>query len=797
MNPEQPAYVPLVKTLSFALKQLRLYSESHPLVKQTLAQLARDLDRYFADHAKLNLGAMQNKLLVDGVIVSDKELASADLAKDMQRLGVEGLVIDKGLTIFELTSFMNLFAMRPKSLEEKGGFKLAFENAGFAHIRLSAGKFALVEEGEVVAASGDVSPEGSKDAGPVYEVKVEPDESFNLFSSIGAGGAGGDVKPIASISDVIQQIRQGAFDGQINEQNVVLDAEKIVHQIEKNPEQIVEVTLAGEEDESRLELMIRKFVKVIVEGLVSFLVKHGKDISKALSKLAKELERALGALGEGEEIQRLRRKIPEIFEEGTDELRIRMMTKAYRDSPGDLKALEKIAAKLFKEKEIRDRLSHPLMEELETCGMPREATAGMLSKIEIKEDNRKKKTTISAEELEALKKKAELYDAMADHKLAKTVQKLEIENKIIRHQKERVDAVIRNLAEGLVVVDEEGKVVLMNPAAEKLLGVRQAQKIGRSVTESLKEEHVVSLASGKLKDSAEPGPQQVDLLSANEETKRVIKASTAVVENEDGQTVGMVSILSDITKQKELDDMKDKFVANVSHELRTPLVAIQKSLALILGREVGEVTAEQERFLDIAQRNIGRLSRLINDLLDVSKLEAGKMALKKSRFLLKGLVFHVLSTVETWARDKHIELKTEFSDEGVEVEADSDRMTQVLTNLVSNAIKFTPESGTVTVRVSGYFEDPSLGRGRSIEVAVEDTGVGISPEDKDQIFNKFVQVGNQQNSGGMPSTGLGLTITREIIQLHSGKIWAESEGNGSRFIFRIPAEFSLNEQRYL
>jgi signal transduction histidine kinase len=244
-----------------------------------------------------------------------------------------------------------------------------------------------------------------------------------------------------------------------------------------------------------------------------------------------------------------------------------------------------------------------------------------------------------------------------------------------------------------------------------------------------------------------------------------------------------------------LDDLKTKFVGNVSHELRTPLVAIQKSLALIADQEVGSVTPEQKKFLDIAQRNIERLSRLINDLLDVQRLEAGQMNLKPSTFPVNGLIQHVISTVETWAKDKGVTVKADFpSHEDVELEADPDRLTQVITNLVGNAIKFTPDKGTITVELRKNVKDETLPGGIGIEVGVRDTGVGIEPEDQKKIFDKFVQVSLSQPSG-ISSSGLGLTITKEIVELHSGRIWVESEpGKGSRFAFRVPLKFSAHRK---
>ncbi len=778
MQSSQGPSLAFSKTLSFSLKQIRLYSENHPITKETLKKLEMDLDSLFLDRERLSIGAMRHRLLLDGSVVSDKEVAAHELAKDFERLGIEGLVVDKGVTMEQLAAFVKVMALRAKSLSDQGGFRKAFEALNLTHIRLSQGKFQLVEEGETVVSTAS----GGETQTP------EERAVATAAGPVPAQGEGTFV-PYGDLAGIIRKIRAEAPGGVVSPEPVLFDAEKIVGQIEKSPREIVEAALSEAADEAKLEVVIRQMVKVLMEGLLSFLVEQGKDITKALDKLARELEKGITRLeGEGTEYRQLKEKIPAIFEEASDDLRIQMVRKTYEKNPADIKTLEKVAQKLFKDKEIRDRLGSSLKEELSEGGLSPETIENIFAKMEDQAEKKKRKASIDPEELEELRRKAQLYDAKMDGKIDKQIQTLELENKIISHQKQRMDAVVRNLAEGLLVVDESGNVVLMNPAAEKLLGVKQSEKAGKSVTEGLGSEHVVSMASGTLRDKPGHLSEQVQLSGQDEETKRIVKASTAVIENEDGQTVGMVSVLTDITRQKELEDLKTKFVANVSHELRTPLVAIQKSLSLILGKEVGDVTPDQEKFLSIAYRNIDRLSRLINDLLDVSKLEAGQMNLKPAKFPVSGLVQHVASTVETWAKDKNVQIKTEFKPEDIELEADADRLTQVMTNLVGNAIKFTPDGGTITVEAFGGIQDPELG-GECVELAVRDTGIGIAPEDQKKIFDKFVQVSVHQPAG-VSSTGLGLTITKEIVDLHGGRIWVESEpGQGSRFVFRIPCVY--------
>ncbi|MDD5477095.1 MAG: ATP-binding protein [Candidatus Omnitrophica bacterium] len=348
--------------------------------------------------------------------------------------------------------------------------------------------------------------------------------------------------------------------------------------------------------------------------------------------------------------------------------------------------------------------------------------------------------------------------------------------KKVLSDKKNTDAVIRSIAEGLVIVDAQGRVVMMNPAAEKLLGVSKREKVGKSILENLKEEQLVSLVN----ESQDKDDKEIELVSQKDDTKRTLRASSAVIENENGQSIGMVSVLSDITKQKELDQLKANFVSNITHELRTPLVAIDKSIALILAKNAGEISSAQEEFLSIAQRNIKRLSIMINDLLDLSKLEAGKMKISALPTSIAFVIEESVGSLINWSKTKSITIEKKIENGLPQINIDGDRIIQVLTNLIGNAIKFTPANGNVIIEASLSAE------GKEVMITVQDNGVGISKEDLPNIFNKFYQAGERVASD-INGTGIGLSIVKEIVELHRGKIWVESEkGVGARFIFTLP-----------
>lgn len=346
-------------------------------------------------------------------------------------------------------------------------------------------------------------------------------------------------------------------------------------------------------------------------------------------------------------------------------------------------------------------------------------------------------------------------------------------------EKKQTEAIVRSVAEGVVVVNDKGEVLLMNPAAEKLLDVKKERKIGRPLLEGTKEGQLFSIAR-----ETEGGERDIELNSSEDETKKILRSSSAVIEDENGKTVGMVTVLSDITKQKELDQMKSDFVSSVSHELRNPMGAIQQSISVILTGTAGPITDHQKKFLTNAERNLTRLGILIDDLLDLAKLEARKMELRYAPSSMDRIVSEVFETMETWAKNKNINLVKRLSPSLPEIHVDPDRVTQILVNLISNAIKFTPNEGTITVETSVTDNGSKMG------ISVADTGIGIAKADISKLFNKFQQVGKKKPAA-VSGTGLGLAIVKELVMLHGGDIHVESEPDkGTQFTFTLPLKES-------
>ena len=250
-------------------------------------------------------------------------------------------------------------------------------------------------------------------------------------------------------------------------------------------------------------------------------------------------------------------------------------------------------------------------------------------------------------------------------------------------------------------------------------------------------------------------------------------------------------------KLAKLERLKSEFISIVSHELRTPLTSIKNSLDILMSGRCGEITESADKFLSMAMRNAQRLSGIINDLLDLSKIEAGKMDFNFAPTNINTVIDYVKSALSEVAKSKGLTIITEQEQSLPDISADAQRLEQVLTNLVSNAIKFTPENKTITIssklinskniHINEYFKDNiKLCDGDYILVCVKDEGIGIAEKDLLHAFDKFAQIENSlsRKAGG---TGLGLPIAKQLLEAHKGAIWCDSELNkGSEFYFAIP-----------
>jgi signal transduction histidine kinase len=255
------------------------------------------------------------------------------------------------------------------------------------------------------------------------------------------------------------------------------------------------------------------------------------------------------------------------------------------------------------------------------------------------------------------------------------------------------------------------------------------------------------------------------------------------------RTADLATTNADLTRARDnaeaANRAKSEFLANMSHELRTPLNHILGFTELVVDRNFGELNSKQEEFLNDVLQSGHHLLALINEILDLSKVEAGKMELDPSLVFLLPLVENSLIMVKEKALKQRLKLNIEISNPPESFQADERKLKQILYNLLSNAVKFTPEGGTIQIRVS--LENGASGGDKGLRFSVIDSGIGLVPGDLERIFQPFEQVDNSA-SRKFQGTGLGLALTRKMVELHGGKIWAvsEGEGKGSAFHFFLP-----------
>jgi PAS domain S-box-containing protein len=373
---------------------------------------------------------------------------------------------------------------------------------------------------------------------------------------------------------------------------------------------------------------------------------------------------------------------------------------------------------------------------------------------------------------------------LLEEDIAKRVEQVTLplkrEKKVVENEQIRTQAVINDMVEGVVVVDDAGKILMMNPAAEQVYGATLAQSAGKPITEKVSEQFVVTVAS----ELQAPGDRDIKTdvqRQGTAETQRTLRASSAVVKTEDGKVVGMVSALPDQAKHRELQKMQRDFVAHVTHELRAPLSSIRAALEIMQGQMAGKIEEEETRMLNTALKNSDRLAELINSILDFSKLESGQMTVYPKPHEPAKVAGEAVEGLQPWAQKKRVTLTLQAPSGLPVVFADAPRTVQVIVNLLSNAIKFTPAGGSITVKLTKRAE----GNQGFVEFAVSDTGPGIPKAEQERIFEKFVQIAaGEMHVGG---TGLGLSIAKALVHLQGGKMWVESDGQtGSTFLFTLP-----------
>jgi two-component system phosphate regulon sensor histidine kinase PhoR len=365
-------------------------------------------------------------------------------------------------------------------------------------------------------------------------------------------------------------------------------------------------------------------------------------------------------------------------------------------------------------------------------------------------------------------------DEIGDLAMALSYMSDEIKSKIdrIKHETVKIDAVLSSMFEGIMVVDEKGSILLMNPSLRKLFFVDSDPET-KSPIEAIRNPQVQDIVDKIIENKQRLISEE---LAISQPEEKILKINgVPIIRN--NVLEGAVLVFHDISELRRLERVRQDFVANVSHELRTPISSIKGYAETLLDGAIEDKDNVKE-FISIIYQDSNRLANLIDDLLDLSKIESGKMKMSFEPLDIKPILDRCLGVLEKTIRTKKLSLSVDMPGKIPKVLADEKRLSQVFLNLLDNAVKYTPDGGSIKVSIS--LSD------KLVQVDIADTGIGIPEKDLSRIFERFYRV-DKARSRELGGTGLGLSIVKHIVLAHNGQVWVKSEqGLGSTFSFTIP-----------
>lgn len=347
-------------------------------------------------------------------------------------------------------------------------------------------------------------------------------------------------------------------------------------------------------------------------------------------------------------------------------------------------------------------------------------------------------------------------------------------------ERRRLDSVLSHMSDGVLATDRHGNVSVVNQMALNFLNVKEEDVINKPIAE------VLGLKDTSSQDLISSQKEIVVTIDPNTRDEMILHASFSLIKRVTGFVSGSVCVLHDVTEQQKNEDSQKQFVSNVSHELRTPLTSLQAYIEA-LNEGAWKDPNIAPKFLEVTQQETSRMIRMINDLLSLSRMDRGVSKMDLEFVNLNDFVNHILNrfdmivkTDKNKDKKKKYTIKRELGNQALWVEIDTDKMMQVIDNIMNNAIKYSPDGGVITVRLTQ--------NKNHVILSISDQGLGIPRKDLGKIFDRFYRV-DKARSRAQGGTGLGLAIAKEIVEAHHGRIWADSsEGKGSTFYISLPYE---------
>lgn len=342
---------------------------------------------------------------------------------------------------------------------------------------------------------------------------------------------------------------------------------------------------------------------------------------------------------------------------------------------------------------------------------------------------------------------------------------------LLKKEESQITGVLSTMREGVLLTDAQGRILLANQAVKEMFHVASDPQ-GKSLIEVFRQEKIQKVCDQLLR---EEGRNSFELVLGYPEEKNLHINLSSMKSGE--QIEGVVGVFIDVTPMKKLEQMRKDFMANVSHELKTPLSSIKGYSETLLETEVKEPKQIKE-FLKIIHRNAERVEKLVEDIMNLSRLEQHEEKLSLESVSISLLAKEVCDQLEHLAQLKKITLKNKIASDLPLVQADSSKVQKVMTVILENAIKYTPENGEVNLS--------AISKEKEVQIAIEDSGAGIDAHDLPRIFERFYRV-EKSRTREVGGSGLGLAIAKHLVLAHGGKIWVESQlGQGSTFFFTLP-----------
>jgi PAS domain S-box-containing protein len=362
----------------------------------------------------------------------------------------------------------------------------------------------------------------------------------------------------------------------------------------------------------------------------------------------------------------------------------------------------------------------------------------------------------------------------------KAYEELNVQN--LMDEKQRAESIVNSISDGIIVTDREKKVILVNKAAERVFDIDQDRIQGRHFLEVINNEDIFNLIETASKTDLDRDlayRQYSDITLGEKDKTKHYRVEARTIRNEKDESIGEVTLIQDITKLKEVDQLKSQFVSTAAHEFRTPLTSISMGAGLLLEQQIGDLNEDQLEIIEAIKEDEERLTALVGDLLDLSRMESGKIEMDIDDYDIKEIIKHGVDPFRSQAEKIGAKLEVNFEDHLPKVKADFNKISWVVTNIVGNALRYIPEDGTGSIKV-----DVKLSANNFL-ISISDNGKGIPEDYQERIFEKFVQL-KSDSVAKSGSSGLGLAISKEIIEAHGGRIWVRSEvGQGSTFYFTL------------